>query len=84
MQLDVKEIPLPATQAPHAARVVHGRLIPPQQQILLYSAEEWEGFTYEWVHSKRTDYNKVVRFSGAGDLGIDVAAFCDPAGFAGT
>ena len=75
-----KDIPSPEDASVSSARVVHGRLIPPQQQIFLYSADEWEGFIEEWVHYQKTKYNKVVRFAGANDMGVDVAAFVDEEG----
>lgn len=82
--LTAKEVAQPkGTPTPSSAKVLHGRLIPPQQQILLYSAEEWEEFILEWVHYQRTVYKKVVRLSGANDMGIDVAGFTDDLGFHG-
>jgi hypothetical protein len=58
--------------------VIHGPSIPPQQRILLYSAEEWEGFIEEWAHFVlKGSYIQVQRFSGAGDRGIDIAGFAD-------
>jgi hypothetical protein len=63
--------------------VLHGRLIPAQQQILLYSSDDWEEFILEWVHYQKSRYKKVVRMSGATDMGIDVAGFSDDAGFSG-
>jgi hypothetical protein len=71
----LSEIPLPATVTCSSAHVQFGRTFPPQQQILLYSAGDWEGFIHEWVHSLRTQYKSVRRFSGAGDMGIDIAGF---------
>jgi hypothetical protein len=68
---------------PSSATVVHGRLIPPQQQILLYSPYDWEEFILEWVHYQKSQYKKVVRLSGANDMGIDVAGITDDAGFKG-
>lgn len=72
-----ENVPEPKDVSVSSGKVVYGRLIPPPQQILLYSAEEWEGFIEEWVHYQKTKYNKVVRFAGANDMGIDVAAFMD-------
>ena len=66
-----------------SAKVLHGRLVPPQQQILLYSADEWELFIQEWLHHKKTIYQKVVRFAGANDMGVDVAGFVDEKGLKG-
>lgn len=71
--------PLPATPSVLTAdQAVHGPLIPPQQQILLYSADQWEGFIHEWSHfCLKKLYMQVQRFSGAGDRGIDIAGFAD-------
>ena len=78
------EIPNPSGKpAPSAAKVLHGRLIPAQQQILLYSSNDWEEFILEWVHYQKSKYTKVVRMSGAADMGVDVAGFTDDAGFNG-
>jgi len=66
-----------------SAKVLHGRLVPPQQQILLYSASEWELFIQEWLHYQKTIYHKVVRFAGANDMGVDVAAFVTGKGLDG-
>ena len=75
---DMQEMPTPdQASVPTSATVVHGKLIPPQQQILLFSPGDWEAFVQEWAHYQRTQYVKVVRFSGAGDMGIDVAGFTD-------
>jgi hypothetical protein len=80
MSVGLKDIDAPATAtlpmtADHA---VAGPRIPPQQQILLYSAEQWEIFVQEWVHyCLKKQYKKVQRASGAGDRGIDIAGFAD-------
>jgi hypothetical protein len=82
--LTADEIPEPSGKClPNSARVLHGRLIPPQQQILLYSPGDWEEFILEWVHYQKTQYKKVVSLSGANDMGVDVAAFTEDAGFRG-
>ena len=77
------EISDPDRGTQSSARILHGRLILPQQQILLYSADEWEDFIEEWVHYQKTIYLKVVRFSGANDMGVDVAAFVEKNGLQG-
>jgi hypothetical protein len=61
-----------------AAHVLHGPVYPPQQQLLLYSDEQWEDFVHEWAHyCLKPLYASVQRFTGAGDRGIDVAGFAD-------
>ncbi len=74
---DIEEPPNP-TAVVTAALVTHGPLIPPQQLLLIYSADQWEGFVQEWLHyCLKNAYKQVQRFTGAGDMGIDVAAFVD-------
>jgi hypothetical protein len=77
------DIPTPSGNVPSAQKVIHGKTFLPQQQILLFSAAEWEEFIKEWVHYQKTKYNKVVRLAGAGDMGIDVAGLTDAAAFDG-
>lgn len=60
-----------------------GRVVPPLQQIKLFSPAEWEEFTREWAYSKKSIYKKVVRESGGNDMGIDVAGFTDDQGTKG-
>ena len=81
--LQIVEIPAPAGGLPSAQKVMYGKTFPPQQQILLFSPEEWEEFIKEWCHHQRGKYQKVVRFAGAGDQGIDVAGLTDEAAIEG-
>lgn len=70
--------PAPSPVQVTAALVTHGPLIPPQQQLLLYSPDQWEDFVQEWAHCcLKKHYAQVQRFAGAGDLGVDVAGFAD-------
>jgi hypothetical protein len=46
----------------------------PKQYLYHYSADDWEEFTYEWVHALDHPYALVTRMGGAGDRGADVAA----------
>ena len=73
----IKKPPSPVT-AVTAAQVANGPVIPPQQRILTYSPDEWESFVEEWIYYCLTaKYKHVLRFAGAGDMGIDVAGFVD-------
>jgi hypothetical protein len=75
-----KDITAPAASATAATadQITHGPSIPPQQRILLYSAEEWEGFIEEWAfYALNQIYVHVQRFTGAGDRGIDIAGYTD-------
>jgi hypothetical protein len=65
-----------------AQQIVSGPPIPPVARIRLYSAEEWESFTNEWAYCS-FEGREVVRFSGAGDRGVDIAVFDSEAGFKG-
>lgn len=74
---DISAPPSPAV-AVSSAQIIYGPRIPAQQQLLLYSADQWEQFVQEWVHCcLKKQYIDVKRFSGAGDQGVDVAGFCD-------
>ncbi len=76
---DINKPPSPAN-AVTAAQVVNGPVIPPQQRLLTYSPAEWEEFVEEWAYyCLAAKYKHVQRFSGAGDMGIDVAGFGDDA-----
>lgn len=78
------EIPAPSAVGGSAQAVQFGIPRPPQQQVLLYSPDEWEQFIREWVHClKQAGYVKVLRLAGPGDMGIDVAAFTDDQGLFG-
>jgi len=80
MEAYLKDVPLPVvpTGTLTADQSLHGHHIPPQQQLLLYSADQWEGFVQEWVHyCLKAMYSQVQRFGGAGDRGIDIAGFTD-------
>ncbi len=74
---DIKEPTLNAV-AVTAAQVANGPVIPPQQRLLTYSPSDWEGFVEEWAyHCLKKNYKHVQRFSGSGDMGMDVAGFVD-------
>ncbi len=81
--LSASELAPPAQPPANSAKVQYGKIIPPQQQILLYSPEEWEALIQEWATGKKPSYTKVVRLAGATDMGIDVAGLTEAAGFFG-
>lgn len=73
--MDINKPQSPATVVT-AAQVANGPIMPPQQRLLTYSPDEWEGFVEEWAYyCLKAKYKHVQRFSGAGDMGIDVAGF---------
>ena len=63
--------------------VISGIPIPKTKRVELFSADEWEEFTEEWASSLKPDYNRVVRFAGSGDKGMDVVGFISNHTFAG-
>jgi hypothetical protein len=72
------EKPGGAASSTTAAQVAMGPVIPPQQRLLTYSPDEWEVFVEEWAYyCLRESYKYVQRFSGAGDMGMDVVGFAD-------
>jgi len=80
MTVEWKDIPAPAAPPSvlTASQAAQGPVIPPQQQLLLYSAGQWEGFVQEWGHHcLKKQYTDVQRFTGSGDHGIDIAGFID-------
>lgn len=80
MTVDWKDIKEPpgSSGVVTATLVTHGPLILPQHQLLLYSSDQWEGFVQEWLHyCLKKSYKEVQRFTGAGDMGVDVAGFTD-------
>jgi hypothetical protein len=70
---EIADPPIPATLST-AAQLQCGPPINPLLRVLVYTADEWETFINEWVFSIRKKYSKVI---GAGDKGIDIAAFTD-------
>ena len=81
--LPADELADPEQPPANSAKIQSGKVSPPQQQILIYSPEEWETFIQEWATGKKTGYAKVVRLAGATDMGIDVAGLEDASGFFG-
>jgi hypothetical protein len=81
--LQLNAIPESPHKAVTSSKVQFGRIIPPQQQILIYSSEEWEEFIREWVHSQKAKYSQVLRCAGPNDMGVDVAGFTDSKGLYG-
>lgn len=62
-----------------AALMQSGPPIEPLTRLMTYDSDEWEKFVNEWVTSLAESYASVQRFTGAGDKGVDVAAFTDGA-----
>lgn len=83
MVIELKDIDIPAVPPTYSDVVKNGQNILPQRIIQLYDDKEWEQYTEECTHSLKKEYHSVSRASGAGDQGIDIAAFKTDKGFAG-
>lgn len=77
-------VPKATSLVPTASQVSVGIPIPPVRLLQVMSPEDWEEFTEEWLsfHKAKGIYHSVKRFSGPGDLGLDVVAFTAKEGFA--
>jgi hypothetical protein len=81
---EFKEVePAAVAAVPNAAQVSGGVPVPPVSLLQVMSADDWEAFTEEWLsyHNQRGSYASIRRYSGAGDLGLDVVAFTAEEGF---
>lgn len=69
--------PRTAASIPTAAQLSGGVPVPPVSLIQVLSPDDWEVFTEEWLtyHKQTSMYVSVRRYSGPGDLGLDVVAF---------
>lgn len=84
-QFDLQPLePNAASVVPSAAQVAGGIPIPRVRLLQIMSPDDWEGFTEEWLsfHKAKGTYQSVKRFSGPGDLGLDIVAFTESVGFA--
>lgn len=60
-----------------------GMAFPVADLIQTFKPEVWEDFTEEWAHSQEQKYRKVIRYTGAGDMGLDILCFHTDEFFAG-
>ena len=58
-----------------AQQISQGAYVSPIDKLKLISADDWEKLTEEWVDLKKDVYLKSERPAGAGDMGIDIAAY---------
>lgn len=73
--------PAPLISGATAAHVAFGVTMPKQSRISIFSPDEWEAFTQEWLSTR--GYVSVKRLAGAGDMGLDVIATVTTEGFKG-
>jgi hypothetical protein len=52
-----------------------GLNFPAVKLVEIFSPDDWEGFTEEYVASVVPPYTKTVRFTGPGDMGRDIVGF---------
>lgn len=83
MAIELQDIILKTPSPTYNDVVNNGPNILPQRVIQLYDDTEWEEFTEECTHSLKNKYKLVRRAGGAGDQGIDIAAFQTDMGFEG-
>lgn len=79
--LDIE--PQQSASVPTAAQVSSGIPVPPIRLIEVLSPDDWEAFTEEWLtyHKTNGSYKAIRRYSGPGDLGLDVVAFTGESNF---
>ncbi|MGJ8687755.1 MAG: hypothetical protein ACSHWQ_09770, partial [Spongiibacteraceae bacterium] len=86
MKIDQNSVGIipPAKEATlNSATAQSGKLLSPDQHLLLVTADDWEDFIKEWAQFQKTKYHLVDRLGGANDYGIDVAGFVTDKGFDG-
>ncbi len=76
--------PKAAKEVPTAGQVAHGIPVPPIRLLQIMSPDEWEQFIEEWLsyYKAQGTYHSIKRYSGPGDLGLDIVAFTTEDGFA--
>lgn len=83
MKPELKEIIIPVAPPTYIDVINNGPQIMPQQRVQLYDDKEWERFVEECTHSFKQGYKDIRRAGGAGDQGVDIAAFRTDQGFSG-
>lgn len=80
---DLAEIkPKTPVDSASAAHIDTGVPVSKVVRVSFFSPDEWESFIEEWAQSLE-GYDHVRRFSGAGDMGVDVAGFLTDRGWEG-
>jgi hypothetical protein len=65
------------------AQIGSGTNFPAVKLVEIFSPDDWEGFTEEYVGSVVPAYKKTMRFTGPGDMGRDVVGFLSDKSFDG-
>lgn len=58
-----------------AAAASSGIVYPVADLIQTFKPEVWEDFTEEWAYSQNKKYAEIIRYAGAGDMGLDILCF---------
>jgi hypothetical protein len=85
VDIDFLEVePRAAGLVPTAAQITGGIPVPPVKLLQIMSDDDWEAFAEESLTYEKNcgRYYSIRRYSGAGDLGLDVVAFTAPEAFA--
>lgn len=72
-----------AAQGKAATPVGSGMAFPVADLIQTFKPEVWEDFTEEWAYSQQKEYAEIVRYTGAGDMGLDILCFHTKKNFEG-
>jgi hypothetical protein len=72
--LTASPLPQPHSTSASSDGVLAGHPIPPIDRIRIFSDLQWEHFVLEWADSLRSEYVRVDRCGGAGDMGRDIIA----------
>lgn len=73
-ELEIKDVDLSRNQLT-ALNYQTGTYVSPLDRLRIMDDGTWEDFTLELVSYWKTQYNKVVRCGGSGDLGRDIIAY---------
>jgi hypothetical protein len=65
------------------AAVSSGMVYPVADLITTFKPEVWEDFTEEWAYSQDKKYAEIIRYAGAGDMGLDILCFHTKESFKG-
>jgi hypothetical protein len=58
-----------------STQIGSGMTFPVADLIQTFTPEVWEDFTEEWAYSQEKKYTEIVRYTGAGDMGLDILCF---------
>jgi hypothetical protein len=65
----------PGIAAGTAPQIGSGMNFPAAKLIEIFEPDQWEDFTEEWAHTQEKTYKEVMRYTGAGDMGLDILCF---------